>query len=291
MANRALSPLRYPGAKRLLLPAIRDLLPEHVDLLVEPFAGGASVALALLDEGRADRVVLGDADPLVAAFWSVSTGRPGELIEAMRAETPSVERWDYWRQANPSDELGMAVKCLFLNRTSFSGVLHGEAGPLGGRAGRGEGIAGRWAAETVASRIRHVAELGGAGRITVVAGDWRETVDVGLRMAPDPLVYADPPYVSAGTRLYARSFTVGDHAALAAGLTTSTHRWVLSYDDHPTVRDLYGSVPGLGRYAVTHTYSATGRRRRAAHCAELLITSTPAPACGLETWGEAEMAA
>jgi len=78
VANRALSPLRYPGAKRLLLPAIRRLLPEHVDLLVEPFAGGASVALALLDEGRSDRVALGDADPLVAAFWSVVVSHPSQ---------------------------------------------------------------------------------------------------------------------------------------------------------------------------------------------------------------------
>jgi len=291
MANRALSPLRYPGAKRLLLPAIRDLLPEHVDLLIEPFAGGASVALALLDEGRADRVVLGDADPLVAAFWSVATSRPDELIEAMRAETPSVERWDYWRAAEPDDELKAACKCLYLNRTSFSGNLHHEAGPLGGRAGRGEGIAGRWAPETVASRIRHVAELGRGGRITVVAGDWQETVDVGLRMAPDPLVYADPPYVSAGTRLYRASFTVGDHGNLADGLATAPYRWLLSYDDHPTTRRLYGTIPGLGRYAVTHSYSATGVRRRASASAELLIASTPVPGCGLETWGEANMAA
>jgi len=290
MANRALSPLRYPGAKRLLLPAIRRLFPEHVGLLIEPFGGGASVALALLDEGRADRVVMGDADPLVAAFWSVSTGRPDELVEAMRAETPSVERWDYWRATEPGDELEAAVKCLFLNRTSFSGVLHGEAGPLGGRAGRGEGIAGRWAAETVASRIRHVAELGWGGRITVVAGDWQQTVDVGLRMDPDPLVYADPPYVSAGTRLYRESFTAGDHENLAARLTGATYRWVLSYDDHPTTRRLYGSVPGLGRYAVGHSYSTTGTRQAAAS-AELLIASTPVPGCGLETWGEADMAA
>jgi hypothetical protein len=27
----------------------------------------------------------------------------------------------------------IAVKCLFLNRTTFSGILHGRAGPMGGR--------------------------------------------------------------------------------------------------------------------------------------------------------------
>lgn len=83
-----------------------------------------------------------------------------------------------------------------------------------------------------------------------------------------------------------------DHENLAAGLIGATHRWVLSYDDHPTISDLYGSVPGhLGRYVVGHSYSTTGRRRQASASAELLITSTPVPGCGLETWGEADMAA
>jgi DNA adenine methylase len=39
--RQVLSPLRYPGAKRLLLPALRHLVPAPVDLLVEPFCGGA----------------------------------------------------------------------------------------------------------------------------------------------------------------------------------------------------------------------------------------------------------
>ncbi len=164
-------------------------------------------------------MVLGDADPLVSAFWSVAVSRRDEPIEAMRAEVPSVERWDLWRATEPKDERGKAVKCLYLNRTSSSRVLHGEAGTLGDRERRGEGIAGRWAPETVAPRILRVAEIGAAGRITVVDGDWQRTVDVGLGMSPRALVYADPPYVSAGSRLYARSLTAGDHEALAAGLT------------------------------------------------------------------------
>jgi len=79
----------------------------------------------------------------------------------------------------------------------------------------------------------------------------------------------------------------GDHENLAAGLITAPYRWVLSYDDHPTIRRLYGTAPGLGRYVVGHSYSTTGARRRASASAELLIASTPAPGCGLGTWGEA----
>jgi len=223
--------------------------------------------------------------------WPSTARKSSSRRCAPKCRASSVERWDYWRATEPEDELEAAVKCLFLNRTSFSGVLHSEAGPLGGRAGRGEGIAGRWAAETAASRIRRVAELGRGGRITVVAGDWQRTVDVGLGMGDDPFVYADPPYVDKGSRLYRESFAAGDHENLAAGLIGAPFSWLLSYDDHPDIRDLYGSVPGLGRYVIDHAYSTTGARRRAVRCSELLITSTPVPGCGLEVWGEADMTA
>jgi hypothetical protein len=45
--------------------AHNNLLPE---LFVEPFAEGASVALAQLYQGLVQKVVLSDRDPLIAAF-------------------------------------------------------------------------------------------------------------------------------------------------------------------------------------------------------------------------------
>jgi len=45
--------------------------------------------------------VIGDADPLVADFWSVAVRRPEELVEAMRAEvlrTSSSSRCRHWQQ-------------------------------------------------------------------------------------------------------------------------------------------------------------------------------------------------
>ena len=67
-----LSPLRYPGSKRRLvqyLQATLDLNDLHPSLLVEPFAGGASVALQLLCDGLVDRIGLADVDPLITGFW------------------------------------------------------------------------------------------------------------------------------------------------------------------------------------------------------------------------------
>jgi len=282
--GRVLSPLRYPGAKRLLLPVIRDLLPERVDLLVEPFAGGASVSLALLDEGRAGRVVLGDADPLVSAFWSVAVHRSDQLIERMRDEPVTLDRWDYWRACEPSDQLGMALKCLFLNRTSFSGVMHGGAGPIGGRGQKGAyAIDCRFGRDDLEKRIRYVAELGAGGRIEVVAGGWRQTV-AHAAAASSAVVYLDPPYIEKSEALYGVPFSVDDHQQLADHLVGASHDWLLSYDDHPTVRRLYGSAPGLGRYIVDHRYSTAGTRSRATHRSELLIANRRVPACPLARW-------
>src|SRR5438270_12640745 len=67
-----LSPLRYPGAKRRLLPYIIDFLRNHdlsPDLFFEPFAGGAGVSLQLLADGLVQSIGLADSDPLVAGFW------------------------------------------------------------------------------------------------------------------------------------------------------------------------------------------------------------------------------
>jgi DNA adenine methylase len=284
---RVLSPLRFPGAKRLLVPVLQQLVQRPVDLLVEPFCGGASFALACLADGLAERVVLGDADPLVAAFWTAAAYRPDELVSRMRSEPVTLARWDYWRSVDPVGTMDRAVKTLFLNRTSFSGILHGSAGPIGGRAQTGPYPIGcRWAPDEMERRIRWVGELGHSGRIAeVVCGDWRQTLGA-WATGSSVLVYADPPYVEKSTVLYGTPFDAAEHEQLAKHLIAAPYRWVLSYDDHPTIRDAYAAEPGLGRYEVSHSYSATGTRKRATRKTELLITDHPVPGCGLGTWGD-----
>src|SRR5262249_3692815 len=72
-----LSPFRYPGGKSWLRPTmIRWLksLPFRPRLFIEPFAGGASVGLAVAELDLADQVILIERDPSVAAVWKVALG-------------------------------------------------------------------------------------------------------------------------------------------------------------------------------------------------------------------------
>lgn len=274
--GRYQSPLRYPGAKSGLASIIGELIvaaessPEiqRVELLVEPFAGGASTTLRLVGAGIVERALLADADPLVAAFWQVAAGRTPELIDRISDEyvryvsaggAAALDRWDYWRAWNPRvgssrevNDLELATKCLFLNRTTFSGILHGQAGPIGGRAQTSVyGIGCRFNLEALTARLQYVGHLYDTGRIADVwCSDWRETLG-GVSthyktLLPNRVVaYLDPPYLSKSGKLYRRSFDSTDNAfdADLDWMSTLQHeqlaeylrrkmqfRWILSYD-------------------------------------------------------------
>ena len=66
------TPLRYPGGKRRLASVVKTILEENdfSDIqYAEPYAGGASVALALLLEEYASVVHINDLSGPIYAFW------------------------------------------------------------------------------------------------------------------------------------------------------------------------------------------------------------------------------
>ncbi|MFD8120026.1 DNA adenine methylase [Streptomyces fungicidicus] len=279
--GRYQTPLRYPGAKTGLSSLISQLIEaakkssqtRNVDLLVEPFAGGASTSLRLVGAGIVNRILLADADPLVAAFWQVAASDTENLVDRMTEEhalyvskggATALGRWDFWRSWIPAPGMSestarfeTAMKCLFLNRTTFSGILHGSAGPIGGRRQESKySIGCRYNVDALAERIRYVGQLYDANRLVDVwCKDWKDTLaDVPewyADLIPDRvLAYLDPPYLEKSQKLYQTSFEVHGypnapvadlqwddnllHYRLAEYLSHRMQfRWVLSYDAKP----------------------------------------------------------
>lgn len=68
-----LSPLRYPGGKSKLSPLLRYIIENRVEnnitTYIEPFAGGAGVALELLFSGTVDNIIINDYDKAIYSFW------------------------------------------------------------------------------------------------------------------------------------------------------------------------------------------------------------------------------
>ena len=66
------SPLRYPGGKGKILSFMIELIKlnklENIEY-VEPYAGGAAVALGLLINGFVNKIHINDSDMAIHAFW------------------------------------------------------------------------------------------------------------------------------------------------------------------------------------------------------------------------------
>ena len=65
------SPLRYPGGKYKLYKYVSELVKENkCTTYIEPFCGGAAIALELLSEGIVKDVIINDYDYTIFCFWN-----------------------------------------------------------------------------------------------------------------------------------------------------------------------------------------------------------------------------
>src|ERR1700726_2877216 len=201
-----LSPFRYPGGKSGLrskiMNRLRDLgfRPEH---FVEPFAGGASVGLAVAELGLADHVTLVELDPDVAAVWmAILNGHANALANRIRKFVLTKRSVRETLNNGNRDLVSRAFRCLLLNRIARGGVMAPGAGWLNyGEAGKG--ICSRWYPETLANRIKSIHAL--RKKLTFIAGDGLQTLR-DFSSTPHTVAFVDPPYVvngrGAGRRLY-----------------------------------------------------------------------------------------
>ena len=281
MAKRStalLSPLRYPGSKRRLIPYVKDVLAVnqlHPKLFVEPFAGGASVALQLLHDTCVDKIGLADADPLIASFWQCVFFDTEWLIEAISEMHVSLKRWNQLKASQPKSARTQAIKCLYLNRTSFSGILADTAGPIGGQTQTSEyDIACRFNPETLIHRIKNIGEF--RDKVAFIwACDWKRCIEKTLNRfddwkLKDLFFYLDPPFYFKAERLYSYFFNEQEHLDLHNLVTKLKAPWLLSYDPAKAIKRLYRSN-GTRPKKVELIYSITSAGQAPAQ--ELIISN------------------
>ena len=274
-----MSLMRYPGGKVRLAKRIVARLIEAWDGEIkeyrEPFLGGANVALALLRHPIGiERIWGNDADAGVGCLWTAAIRWPEWLKDRIRGFAPSVEAFYQFRDAlraldtvppGPEDVVEAGFMKLAVHRMSRSGLGTRSGGPMGGRDQPKGGIASRWNRERL---CREVDDAHALLSMVEVVGDGCTSLDSGEVLKDDTepaLVYLDPPYYQKGSLLYQYSFCQDDHERLARLLRESGHRWLLSYDDAPAIRDLYAWA---NLEAIEVGYSVNGCHRTK----ELLIT-------------------
>lgn len=266
-----ISPLRYPGGKGLLYSRLRTIIRENnltSSVYVEPYAGGAGAALALLVSGQVERIAINDLDPAVFAFWNAVVTQPDEFTALVNSVELSVDEWERQREiyltSARDDHLPLGFATFYLNRTNRSGVLNG--GPIGGKDQTGNyKIDARFNREGLAERIRLIALH--ADRIAVTNEDGLRVIER-YSDRDDAFIYADPPYFEKAGSLYLNAFQGSDHRALADCLKgVQRAKWILTYDNVPQVAELYAD---LRRRLFALNYSA----HRVMKASEIMVFST-----------------
>ncbi len=266
-SNKLYTPLRYPGGKARFAPFVADLMQRNGlsgGHYLEPFAGGAGVALELLYHGVAEHVHINDFDPAIAAFWRAATEQPRMLIELVANEPVTVEAWHHWRsvmlgQTNSTEtERGFAT--LFLNRTNRSGILKG--GVIGGLAQAGSyKIDARFKRDVLIKRLERIAQH--ASHIHVYEEDAHALLTRCHKFLPaKSLVFLDPPYYVKGAGLYRNYYEHSDHERIAKLLRSTRFRrsWIVSYDNIEEIKTMYAYARALAyglKYTAQTRYEGT----------------------------------
>ena len=256
------SPLRYPGGKNRLSKFI-GLVIQNLNLknctYVEPFAGGAGIALSLLLDGVVDNIIINDYDKSIYSFWKAVKCNPSALIKKI-IETPvNISEW--YKQKNIYDtskkySVELAFAALFLNRTNHSGILN--AGPIGGYSQSGNWkLDVRFNKESLIAKIEQIASKNKSIKI------YNQDIIVFLnrfidRTDTNSFYYFDPPYFNKGQKLYKNFLSPKDHEHIRDVVSKDIlSPWIMTYDDVPEIASLYSDYV-IKRYDLTYSAANKG---------------------------------
>lgn len=267
MNKNSISPLRYPGGKGQFYDKVEKII-ELNDLYgcvyVEPFAGGASIALKLLFDNKVKRVVINDLDRSIYAFWHSILNKTDQFINLIQTTNINIEEWyqqkEIQNNKKNADLLELGFSTFFLNRTNRSGIL--KAGPIGGKQQDGNYLIDcRYNKTNLIKLIEKIAKF--KSKIKIYNLDASLFLKRFKNLKKEKyLIFLDPPYYKQGKNLYVNFFTHNDHLHIADTIDNSLKNqfWFLTYDNCEEIKHMYEKLNVKEyslRYSVTKNIKAT----------------------------------
>lgn len=262
--NPYYSPLRYPGGKGKLADYVKRIIEVNEltgGYYVEPYAGGASVALSLLFNEYVSNIIINDIDVSVYAFWHSVLYNTEELCKLISDTQVTAQEWASQKaiqdRKDSSNLLSLGFSTFFLNRTNRSGII--SAGMIGGKNQDGKWkIDARFNKTELIQRIKKIALY--KNRISLFNYDACQLVNIiGAYLPTQTLIYFDPPYFVKGQALYTNFYKSKDHYEVSRLIQEITKfSWVVSYDYHETIQQLYADSPKID-YSLAYSAGKIGK--------------------------------
>ena len=242
---------RYPGGKRRLcsfvLEKLKNLRSAGQTAYCEPFWGAGNVGMSCIEELQLP-LWANDKDAALIALWRCVHLHSEELIALVEQYKPCTEDFFSFKQELESEifssrfgesTLDVGFKKLACHQMSFGGCGEAARGPIGGKEQKSKWkIDCRWSPKTLVKKIRSLSKRLSNLDVRFTSIDFREVLATPEKM----LVYLDPPYptFAPNDRVYRLMLEQSAHSELAKLLQETHHDWVMSNEDNPVIRELYG---------------------------------------------------
>lgn len=239
MGKRIKTPLRYPGGKSRALKTIESYLPPSFSEYREPMIGGGSVFIHVKQQHPKAQFWINDLNTELYGFWQSLKADSERLIEAIwQVKKERKDGKELFKELADCETenlpiLERAIRFFILNRITFSGTI--EAGGFSQEA---------FNKRFTDSSIQRLEQLGNfLQEVKVTNWDYADVVNA---PGKDVFIFLDPPYLSVTkSRLYGKRgclHTNFDHQRFAETLRNCPHRWLITYDDCPEVRENFADA-------------------------------------------------
>lgn len=228
------SPLRYPGGKSRAVKLISTLISEF-DEFREPFVGGGSVFIYLKQKFPDKKFWINDIYQNLYHFWNMCKNDPENFISQIRIwknefdEGKQLHRFLINNIEN-FDNVRKAAAFFVFNRITFSGTS--ESGGFSNAAFN------KRFTESSIERVKKLSVVLSNTKITNY--DYQKVVE---ESGNNVFIFLDPPYYSATkSALYGKNGNLHksfNHERFAEVMKNSHHKWLITYDDSPYIRELF----------------------------------------------------
>ena len=182
---------------------------------------------------RAREAVLRDANAELVTTYEVVRDQLLDLVVALEGHQArhGREHYEETRRSRPADQVGVAARLIYLNRTTYNGLYRVNS--------KGEfnvGL-GRYENPQICQRERLQSASRALQGVRLEHGSFEDT-----QVREHDVVYCDPPYDGGFTAYTAEGFSRDDQGSLRAMCTEWTERGatvVVSNADTVFIRDLY----------------------------------------------------
>jgi DNA adenine methylase len=246
--------LKWVGGKARIARAILEKFPKGAEVYFEPFLGGGSILIQVLEEASAgrlkfERYIAADLNGhLIDAFIAVRD-HVESLISELCFLEQSISKEDFYRYREQFNSNPTPALFIYLNKTCFRGLYREN------KKGEFNVPFGNYKKPLICptEELRRVSRLFNEFNVAFEKGSFNNTLQV---VSERDFVYLDPPYVDTFNGYTSDGFNSKEFFDF---LTEVDCPFVMSNLDTPQLEEIFGKRWRIQKIEITEGMKSTGK--------------------------------